>query len=467
MSIETPPLNLPPGPQGNWLLGSMIEAQAEPLDFFVRAFKQYGDLVRIRIGRRQLVYLLGHPDYVKHVLVDNAQNYPKPHGPPGRLLGKGLFASEGDFWRQQRRFIQPAFHPDRLGALVPHMVDSTRDMLDRWLASSRSGESFEVGRDLSRLSLSILGKALFSEDVIEQQPEVLEACLEIVRMQNIRRSLLMILLLRVLPVPTRRRNRFRAGIATVDAALTPRIARRRAAPAAYPDMLGQMLEARDPKTGEPMSDKQLRDECVNIFFAGHESTAVALTWTCLLLSQHPEVEQRMREEVAAVLGDRAPTLQDLPKLRYVTAVLEEVLRLYSPSWIMARQAREADKIGPYDVTPGTVVVMMQPILHKHPAFWDEPEKFDPERFTSERSAKRPRFAYYPFGGGQRLCIGSNMALMTTTVALAMMMQRVRVNVVPGQTVIPEPVVTLRPRHGLQVTVSPAPAASPTRAAAAR
>ncbi|MFL5353152.1 cytochrome P450 [Archangium sp.] len=467
MSTESPPLNLPPGPEGNWLFGSMNEAKAEPLDFFVRSFRQYGDLVRFRMGRRQLVYLLSHPDYVKHVLVDNAQNYPKPHNPPGRLLGKGLFASEGDFWRQQRRFIQPAFHPDRLGALVPHMVDSTRDMLDRWLAESGSGKSFDVANDMSRLSLSILGKSLFSEDVIEQQPEVLEACLEIVRMQNIRRSMLTSLLLKAFPVPTQRRKRFRAGIATVDAAINSRIARRRADPTAYPDMVGQMLEARDPKTGEPMSDKQLRDECANIFFAGHESTAVALTWTCLLLSQHPEVEQRMREEVAAVLGERAPTLQDLPKLRYVTAVFEEAMRLYSPAWIMARQAKEADKLGAYDVTPGTVVVMMQPILHKHPAFWDEPEKFDPERFTPERMAKRPRFAYYPFGGGQRMCIGSNMALMAATVALSMMMQRVRVNVMPGQEIILEPVVTLRSRHGLQVTVSPAPAASPPRAATAR
>lgn len=467
MSVETPQLNLPPGPQGKWLFGSMLEAQAEPLEFFVHAFQQYGDLVRFRMGRRQLVYLVGHPDYVKHVLVDNAQNYPKPHNPPGRLLGKGLFASEGEFWRQQRRFIQPAFHPDRLGALVPHMVDSTRDMLDRWQARIRSGESFDVANDMTRLSLSILGKSLFSEDVIEQQPEVLEACQEIVRMQNIRRSMLTLLLLKVFPVPTQRRNRFRAGIATVDAALIPRIARRRADPTTYPDMLGQMLEARDPKTGEPMSDKQLRDECVNIFFAGHESTAVALTWTFLLLSQHPEVEQRMREEIATVLGDRAPALQDLPKLRYVTSVFEESMRLYSPAWIMARQAREADKIGAYDVTPGTVMVMMQPILHKHPACWDEPEKFDPERFTPERMAKRPRFAYYPFGGGQRMCIGSNMALMTATVALTMMMQRVRVNVLPGQKIILDPVVTLRSRHGLQVTVSPAPAASPPQTAAAR
>ncbi|NVJ19959.1 cytochrome P450 [Myxococcus sp. AM011] len=461
-------LTLPPGPKGKPLFGSMLEAQADPLGFFGRTFQQYGDAVRIRVGPRQTVFLLSHPDYVKHVLVDNAQNYPKPHNPPGKLLGKGLFPSEGEFWRQQRRFIQPAFHPERMAALVPTMVDSVRKMLDRWEARTRTGEVFDIANDMTRLSLSIVGRGVFTDDMVEEQPEILEACQEIVRMQNMRRKWWMVYLITALKLRTQRRKRFRAGIATLDAAVYAAIASRRQNPTAHPDMLGQMMAARDPKTGEGMSDEQLRDECVNLFFAGHETTAVALAWTWLLLSQHPEVEQRMRDEIASTLGDRPPQLQDLPKLRYITAVFEEVLRLYPPAWVMARQAKEQDKLGAYDVPAGTVMMMMQPIVHKHPAFWEEPEKFMPERFMPESAGKRPRFAYFPFGAGQRLCIGSNMALMQSTVALTMMLQRFKVNVVPGQTVIPDPVVTLRSRHGLQVSVSPAPAASgPLRASSAR
>ncbi|WP_163870830.1 cytochrome P450 [Myxococcus eversor] len=461
-------LTLPPGPKGKPLFGSMLEAQADPLGFFGRTFQQYGDAVRIRVGPRQTVFLLSHPDYVKHVLVDNAQNYPKPHNPPGKLLGKGLFPSEGEFWRQQRRFIQPAFHPERMAALVPTMVDSVRKMLDRWEARTRTGEVFDIANDMTRLSLSIVGRGVFTDDMVEEQPEILEACQEIVRMQNMRRKWWMVYLITALKLRTQRRKRFRAGIATLDAAVYAAIASRRQNPTAHPDMLGQMMAARDPKTGDGMSDEQLRDECVNLFFAGHETTAVALAWTWLLLSQHPEVEQRMRDEIVSTLGDRPPQLQDLPKLRYITAVFEEVLRLYPPAWVMARQAKEQDKLGAYDVPAGTVMMMMQPIVHKHPAFWEEPEKFMPERFMPESAGKRPRFAYFPFGAGQRLCIGSNMALMQSTVALTMMLQRFKVNVVPGQTVIPDPVVTLRSRHGLQVSVSPAPAASgPLRASSAR
>ncbi|MFP2909702.1 cytochrome P450 [Pyxidicoccus sp. 3LFB2] len=461
-------LNLPPGPKGMPFFGSMMEAQNARLDFFVRAFQQYGDAVQIRVGPRQRVVLASHPDYVRQILVDNAQNYAKPHNPPGKLLGKGLFPSEGDAWRQQRRALQPAFHPERMAALVPTMVDSVRKMLDRWDARARSGEVFDIANDMTRLSLSIVGRGVFTDDMIEEQPEVLEACQEIVRMQNMTRKWWQTYLIQLLRLRTQRRKRFRAGIATLDAAVYAAIAKRRANPTAHPDMLGQMLAARDPKTGEAMNDEQLRDECVNLFFAGHETTAVALTWTYLMLSQHPAVEQRMREEIASVLGDRPPQLMDLPKLRYVTSVFEEVLRLYPPAWVMARKAKEQDKLGPFDLPAGTIVLMMQPIVHKHPAFWEEPEKFMPERFMPETSAKRPRHAYFPFGAGQRLCIGSNMALMQSTVALTMMLQRFKVNVAPGQTVVVDPVVTLRSLHGLQVSVSPAPTVSgPRQAASAR
>lgn len=461
-------LNLPPGPKGKPFFGSMLEAQDDPIGFFVRAFHQYGDAVRVRVGPRQTIFLVSHPDYVKQVLVDNAQNYLKPHNPPGKLLGKGLFPSEGEFWRQQRRLIQPAFHPERMAALVPTMVDSVNKMLERWEARTHTGEVFDIANDMTRLSLSIVGRGVFTEDMVEDQPEILEACQEIVRMQNIRRKWWMVYLIATLRLRTKRRKRFRAGIATLDTAVYAAIAKRRQNPTAHPDMLGQMMAARDPKTGEGMSDEQLRDECVNLFFAGHETTAVALAWTYHLLSQHPEVEQRMRDEIAAAIGDKPPQLQDLPKLRYITAVFEEVLRLYPPAWVLSRKAKEQDKLGPYDVPAGTIMMMMQPVVHKHPAFWEEPEKFMPERFLPENVGKRPRLAYFPFGAGQRLCIGSNMALMQSTVALTMMLQRFKVNVVPGQTVVPDPVVTLRSRDGLRVSVSPAPGTSgPRQAASAR
>ena len=443
------PNRVPPGPKGHWLWGSMLDFQADPLRTYAEAARQYGDIVRFRFGPWHS-YLVTHPDYVRHVLQDNHRNYNKgriTHTYLKPLLGEGLLTSEGEFWLRQRRLIQPAFHKQRLAHFGQAMTDKTLAMLQRWQAYADSGEPFDVSAEMMRLTLSIVGQTLFSAEVEDTSAEVGEA-MEVAQAHVNYRSTHPFSLPERFPTP--RNRRFHQARATFDRVLLDIIEERRRSGEDKGDLLGMLLAARDEATGEGMSNQQLRDEAVTLFLAGHETTSNTLTWTWYLLAEHPAVARRLREELAAVLGGRTPTVADVPHLKYTVQVIEEAMRLYPAAWVVARGAIGADEIGGYPIPAGSMISISPFITHRHPDFWPVPEAFDPDRFTPERSAGRPRYAYFPFGGGPRQCIGNNFAMLEATLLLATIAQAGRLDLVPGHPVVPEPLVTLRPRHGMRM-----------------
>jgi cytochrome P450 len=440
----------PPGPPGLPFFGNVLDVWRDPVGILVESSRTYGSMVGLRFGPFRF-FLVGDPDGIRHVLVDNPQNYKKSRSYDGikLVLGQGLLTSEGELWRRQRRLIQPSFHRDRLAAFAGTMAEATSDMLDRWAPLAAERRAVNVHAEMMGLTLRIVASTFFGADVAEHAGAVAEALDTVIHfadeyVQQIVR----------LPVslPTPRNIRFRRAVATLDrVAFSIQKARRRRGGGS--DLLGMLMEARDEATGEPMSDAQIRDELMTLILAGHETTANALSWTFALLSQHPEAERRVFAEVSEVLGDRAPSLEDLGKLRYTTMVLQEAMRLYPPAWAFEREAIGSDEVAGYHVPPGTVILICPYTLHRDPKQWENPEGFEPERFSPERSAARPRYAYLPFGGGPRHCIGNGFAMMEAQIILAMVARRFRLWLCPGYPVEMEPLITLRPRGGVRVTLA--------------
>jgi cytochrome P450 len=446
---------LPPGPRGHWLLGSLPERRSDPLGLFLRGREQYGDVVRYRMGPLSL-FQLSHPDAVKHVLVDNVQGYRKT-SLMQRLrpaLGQGLLLSEGGLWMSQRRLAQPAFHRERLALLTTTMTEVIGATLRRWESHVAGEQPFDLAAELMRLTLALAGRVLFSTDLSGAADEVSRAVA--LGLEEVTRRVLS-LFPAPLCLPLAGNGRLRAALRVMDRVVLGLIAQRRQGGNPAHDVLSLLMEARDEDTGAGMSDQQLRDEVMTLLLAGYETTSNALAWTFSLLHQHPEVEARLAHEVETVLGGRTPTFLDLPRLSYATRVFEEALRLYPPVWLFSRVAREEDEVGGYTIPRGTLVLLVPYVIHRHPDFWERPEAFEPDRFLPEHSASRPRFAWMPFGGGQRMCIGHALARMEAQLILAMTLQRYRFRVVPGHPVEPHPLVTLRPRYGLRVTAHPAEA----------
>jgi cytochrome P450 len=438
-----------PGPRGDMLLGSLRPYQRNSIRFFLEATRQYGPLVQFRFGPRS-VYLVTHPEYVKHVLQDNNRNYHKSlaYEKTRPMLGYGLLTNEDEPWRRQRRLAQPAFHRKHIGAFAATMTDAATTMVDRWDGRVRSGEPFDVAHEMMRLTLTIVGQTLFSTDVSDEADRVGQA-LTTALVEVTRRFQALIPWREKLPSAQNRR--FEAAIRTLDDVVYGMIAERRRTGAAGDDLLGLLLAAQDEDTGERMSDKQLRDEAMTIFLAGHETTANALAWTWYVLSKHPDVLRTLHAELGTVLSGRVPTLHDLPQLRYTTMVINESLRLVPPAWGIGRTALEDDEIDGYHIPAGTIVALSPYVTHRQPDLWPNPEGFDPERWAPEQPTERQRFAYFPFGGGPRLCIGNNFALMELQLILATVAQRVRLDLVPGHPIALEPGITLRPKHGVLMT----------------
>ncbi|MFP2933484.1 cytochrome P450 [Pyxidicoccus sp. 3LG] len=439
-------VSLPPGPRGNPFWGNALQHQRKPLELFTQAFQRHGNVVRFRMGA-QPFYMVSHPELIRRFLAENAANYVRDRGAPGLLFGNGLFESSGDYWRRQRRLIQPAFHRERLRGLVTGMAETIQRTLDGWEA--RKGQTFDMAREMGRLSMRLVGRAVYSTEPDEATCHALHRLAWLV---NNPRHWAVLLVLQRLNVNTARRREYFGHVQAMEVIAKDVIARRRAG-GPEDDVMAMLVAAKDKDTGEGMTDTELRDEFMNLFAAGHEATATALTWAWHLLDRHPEVAERLASEVGAVLGGRAPTAEDLPKLRYATQVFEESMRLYPPAWRLTRVAVGADTLGGHDVAPGTLVTAISYVFHRHPEFWDAPDTFNPDRFAPERVAARHKFAFLPFGAGQHICIGNNLALMEGTLALAMTAQRFRVSVAPGWKVEVQPSVVLQPRGGLPVTVS--------------
>ena len=444
--------DVPPGPRYPTPFAFTSAFRADPIAFYGAAFRSFGDVVCFRAPPFRS-FFLAHPDHIKHVLQDNNHNYVKGVviAKLKVLIGEGLFSSEGDFWRRQRRLAQPAFHRQRLAGFAATMTDAAGGLLRRWEEPARSGAVVDVAADMSRVTLDVVGRTLFSRPLDDGADEFGAVLVDALELLNLRA---MSFLSSPIWWPTGRNRRLRRAIAALDRVVFDIIETRRRAGEPGDDLLGMLLDARDEETGAGMTDRQLRDEVMTFLLAGHETTAVALTWTWHLLSRHPEVEARLAAETAAALGGRVPTIEDLPRLQYARMLVEEAMRLYPPVWGYIRQALAPDTVGGYTIPKGAVVSICPYVTHRHPEFWDDPERFDPERFAPERVRARPRFAYLPFSGGPRLCIGNEFALMEAQLVLSMMIQRYRLRAVSDAPVGLESRITLRPRGGLPMTIAP-------------
>jgi cytochrome P450 len=454
MSAQSMPgkLNRPPGPPRHPISGNLREIRRDALDFLLTSASEYGDIVSFHFMFFPGL-LLNHPDFIRHVLQDNHRAYSKQHFDYAVLkpvLGEGLLTSDGDFWLRQRRLIQPAFHRQRVAAFGNQMVQDTREMLQRWEPVCKSGQALDVAEEMMRLTLTIVGRSLFSVDLSDQAGAIGPAFSYInAEVAQLFRSFL--------PTPLKfRLPRFQRALGELNRTVQTIIDKRRARLArsgdAGDDLLAMLIQARDEESNQQMSDKQLRNEVITLLLAGHETTANALTWTWYLLSQHPWAAERLRQELSTVLDGRPPGMDDLPALAYTRMVVQEALRLYPPAWIISRKAEQDDEIGGYPIPAGTVVSLSPYVMHRHPGFWQSPEVFDPERFSPSQTESRPAYAYFPFGGGPRLCIGRDFAMQEALLILATVAQRFELHLLPGHPVEMEALITLRPKYGMKMTL---------------
>ena len=436
----------PHGPSGRVLSGNLAEMRRDPLGFYRSCAREHGDLVAFRLGHKRFL-LVSDPEMITDVLATNNDAYRKIYLlRMNRLLfGDGLLTSEGEIWRRQRRLAQPAFHHQRLAGYSQVMAIETERILSTW----RNGETRDVHVDLMDLTLRIAGRALFGADVapdVGTVAEALRVALErhVIRMESL------------LPLPERFPTpgslRLQRAVGRLDRIIYRIIEQRRSGGSRQSDLLGMLLAARDEVDGTGMTDRQLRDEALTLLLAGHETTAIALTWTLYLLSRHPQVEATLAAESAEVLRGRAPAMDDLPRLAFTRRVVTESLRLYPPAWAFGREAIRDTRLGDHRVTAGTSVVISPWVLHRDPRYFSEPETFDPSRWAGGLSKRLPAFAYVPFGGGPRRCIGSEFAMTEAVLLLAMITQRFHLALSPGHPVTPWPTITLRPRHGMRMAL---------------
>jgi cytochrome P450 len=446
--MTRPPL--PPGPRGRLLSGHLPDLRRDPLGLYLRTAREYGDVATLRFGFRR-IHLVSHPDLVEEVLVTRARNFTKHYGlrMNRRLLGNGLLTSEGDFWLRQRRLVQPAFSRERVASYAAVMVGYA----DRLTAGWRDGETRDLHADMTRLTLEIIAKTLFDADVAGQARAVGEAMAELAGAFNARFTSLL-RLPAMLPTPANLRRERAAR--RLDGILYELIKQRRTV-RGRGDLLGTLLEAADEADGTGMTDRQLRDEAMTLFLAGHETTALALSWTWHLLARHPEAAVELAEEVRAVLGGRPPAADDLPRLRYAEMVVQETMRLYPPAYVIGRQAVEECVLGGYHIPAGGTVLMSQYVLHRDPRFFDDPERFFPGRWADGLARRLPKYAYFPFGGGPRVCIGNTFALMEAVLVVAAVARRFRFTAPAGPPPRPRPAITLRPEGPVLLTVHAAPA----------
>lgn len=443
-------MRYPPGPDHNLFQAvlSTVRQQRDRLAFLIDTARSYGDICHFHTGPRH-VYLLVHPDYIHSALVEQADRFYKTRPfkrALGRFLGQGLLVLDGETHRRERRLTQPAFHHQRVEAYAAVMVEHTQRLLDHW----RPGQTYDLSREMTGLTASIVAKTLFDADVSKDTRTIAQT-MAILQDAAIRQFRPVLRMPTWIPTPQNRTEQ--QAMRALDEIIFRIIDERRVAQVDKGDLLSMLLLAED-EASTRKSIQQVRDEVISLFLAGHETTSNSLTWAWYLLAQHPLAAQRLHEELATVLGRRRPTFQDIERLPYTGMVIKETLRLFPPAWVITREAIDEVTIGGYPLRPGCVVVTSPYITHRLPAYYPDSEQFRPERFTPTAEQSRPRFAYFPFGGGPRICIGQSFAMMEATLILATIAQQYRLTLVPDQKIELEPLITLRPRYGMAMTVNP-------------
>ncbi|RKT19438.1 cytochrome P450 [Streptomyces sp. 1114.5] len=442
---------VPPGPPRRAAPVLLRRLVGDRLELMRSAAAEYGDAVRISMGPKTL-YFFNHPDHAKHVLADNAANYHKGIGlaQARRALGNGLLTSEGELWRKQRREIQPVFQHKRISQQAGVVAEEAAKLVGR-LRAHEGGGPVDVVGEMTALTLGVLGRTLLDVDL--SAFEAVGHDFEAVQDQ----AMFDMVTMGMVPgwVPLAKQLRFRQARQSLQGVVDRLVAERISRDGERiegDDALSRLIVATRQEPDQRVGRQRMRDELVTLLLAGHETTASTLGWTFYLADRHPEVAERLHAEAVEVLGDRMPEFEDLHRLRYTARVVEEVIRLYPPVWILPRQAQAEDEVGGYHVPAGADVLICPYTLHRHPRFWDAPEQFDPERFDPDRATDRPRYAYIPFGAGPRFCVGNHLGLLEATFTIAMVARDLRLAKVPGYRVVAEPMLSLRVRGGLPMTV---------------
>jgi cytochrome P450 len=442
--IASPPLR-----KGLPIVGVLPQFRRNPPEFLQSLARDHGDLVHFRLGP-QNIYLVSNPEWIKDILVTNQTSFTKSRFLERAkvLLGEGLLTSEGEFHRRQRRLVQPAFHRDRLIGYASAMVECTARTREQWT----DGAQLDVSLEMMRLTLSVVAKTLFSADVRSEADNIGAALTQIMVLFD------MVLMpfsewIEKLPLPSIRR--FEKARDFLDKTIYGIIAERRASKEDKGDLLSMLLLAQDEDGTAGMSDKQIRDEALTLFLAGHETTANALMWSWYLLSQNPAVAEKFYDEVDRTLEGRLPTFDDLPNLKYTEGVFAEAMRLYPPAWVIGRRTKTEYSIGPYSLPARSILMMSPYVVHRDPRWFPEPSQFKPERWSFQGD-DRPKFSYFPFGGGMRVCIGERFAWMEGVLLLATVAQRWRFKLVPGHPVATAALITLRAKHGMKMVAEQRP-----------
>jgi len=441
-------LEIPSGPPGHFLLGHVTDFKNDPIGLFTRCARDYGDFVPLRFGPKRMIFV-SNPEVVDTVLVANVRNFVKSAQFKAleAILGNGLVLAEGDHWRRQRRLMQPAFHRERIAGYGQMMTDYTEAAIDAW----PKGGVLDMHAEMTRLTMEIVAKTLLDVDVRDDASSLGDLLTRAFESFNARMNSLWLFLPDSIPIPTN--VKLHRAVRQLDAFMYRVIAERRAGGGDRGDLLSMLMDARD-EDGSQMSDRQLRDEAVTLFGAGHETTATTLSWALYLVANHTQVWERLAAEVDEVTGGRPPSAGDLPQLTYCDMVLNETLRLYPAVAGLGREAVDDCELGGYPVAGGTSLFLSMWTLHRDPRYFEEPERFLPERWEDGLENRIPRFAFFPFSGGPRQCIGASFAMMEATLVLAAIVQRYRFTLVPGQTIEPWVIPTMRPKRGINMVIAP-------------
>jgi len=448
MTVTEQVRRVPPGPSRAAAMRMLMVMNRDRLGMMTSAASEYGDASRLPVGHKAL-YFFNHPDYAKHVLADNAANYQKGIGlvHARRALGDGLLTSEGELWRKQRKVIQPAFQSRRIAQQAGVIAEEGAKLVAR-LRGRIGGEPVNIVTELTGLTLGVLGRTLLDADLstfdsigdsfaaVQDQAMFELASLSAVPMW----------------IPLPRQLRFRRAREHLQGIVDQLVAQREGRFGERDDVLSRLIVSARQEADPRIGQIRLRDELVTLLLAGHETTASTLGWTLYLIDRHPQVWERLHAEAVAVLGDNLPVYEDLHQLTYTAMVVEEAMRLYPPVWLLPRMAQAADEVGGYHVPAGADVLVSPYTLHRHPRFWRAPERFDPERFDPARAVDRPRYAYIPFGAGPRYCVGNSLGMMEAALVISMLARELRLTKAPGYDVVPEPMLSLRIRGGLPMTV---------------
>ena len=440
----------PRAPSRYPIAGHLPQWRRDPVQLLADAARQVG-IVRLELPGA--TYFLSHPTYVKHVLQDNNQNYCKGwvFNRLKAYWGESLLTTDGDTWRQQRRRVQPSFNRDHTNSFEPIITNRTREMLARWDAVADSGQPLSIYHEMTELALVIIGDVLFGIDLWSDAAEMAKAAQSALAVLKKRVAALAPL---PLWVPTSDNRRFNGAMRMLNDRISEIVERKQRSgdQGELPSFLAMLMAALDTETGTGMTDRQLHEEILGMLQQGHDTVGESLAWTWYLLSLHPEIERKLHAEISEVVGDRLPTLADMPRLPYAMLVLHESLRVYPPVWVFPRDAIKDDQIGGCRIRAGSTILLSPYITHRHPEFWENPEAFDPERFLPERSHGRPRHAYFPFGGGPRLCMGEHMAMMEMLLIMVMVMQRYRVHLASYHREELDCVLDMMPKHRVQATL---------------